>query len=467
VRPAAVLLVTALGLGTCGGVAAQQASFDHTKHAKLFPSCIACHAGAITANASLWPDSAGCGACHDDKIERAVRWQAPQPGRYNLRFDHLTHAAHMKDRSVTCVACHADAGAPWMTVRGPVPEPCLTCHGVQAAHLAAPDSACATCHLPLAQATSLTATDVAHFDAPPDHQQPGFATAAGHGAAAKRASPVAASCATCHARDFCLQCHVDAPERTTIQALAPDPRSTAIVARLAAPPSHGEPGFLGTHGGLSRRAPETCGTCHTRESCLSCHLGKPAVAAKLPPAGPGRSAGAAIVRRAPPSHAEGFLARHAADARTGQANCVGCHVRADCLECHRPDAGRAAGYHPAGFLARHPAAAYGRETSCSDCHATGSFCSTCHTRAGLTARGPLEPGYHDANTFFIAGHGGAARQSLETCVTCHTERDCLQCHSAVAGRHFNPHGPGFNAAVLLKKNPQMCTACHGENIPSQ
>jgi hypothetical protein len=465
VRTTAVLLVAALGLAARQGTA--QGVFDHAKHAKLFPSCVACHAGAVTANAPLWPDSAGCATCHNGTIQPAAHWQAPVGGRYNLKFDHVTHAARLTDRSVTCVTCHADAGAPWMTVRGPVPEPCLSCHGVQAAHLAAPDTACATCHVPLAQATSLTASDVAHFDAPPDHRQPGFATAAGHGAAAKRERPIAASCATCHARDFCLECHVDAPERATIQALAPDPRSVAIVVHLAAPATHAAPGFLDTHGVAAKRTPEQCSTCHTRESCISCHLGSPQVASKLPLAGVGRGTGAVIVRRAPPSHGEGFLERHAAEARAGQATCAGCHVRADCLECHRPDAARAAGYHPAGFLASHPAAAYARQTSCSDCHATGSFCSTCHVRAGLTARGTLQAGYHDSNPFFIAGHGVAARQSLETCVTCHAERDCLTCHSALGGRNFNPHGPGFNAAALRKANPQMCTVCHGENIPTQ
>ena len=60
-----------------------------------------------------------------------------------------------------------------------------------------------------------------------------------------------------------------------------------------------------------------------------------------------------------------------------------------------------------------------------------------------------------------------ARQTLESCVTCHTERDCLLCHSATAGRHFNPHGPGFNAERLARRNPQTCSACHGRTIPTR
>jgi hypothetical protein len=339
---------------------------------------------------------------------------------------------------------------------------------MRTAHLAAPDTACATCHLPLAQAKRLTVRDVAAFAAPPDHALTGWGGRGenAHGAAARRGMPGAARCAVCHARDFCMQCHVDAPDQVAIQALAPDPRALAIVAHLRAPAWHADPSFLSRHGGMARRAAQQCSTCHTRESCIACHAGQPEVAVKLLAAGGGRGTGAVIVRRPPPSHGEGFVERHAAVARAGVTTCNGCHVRADCLECHRPDAARAAGYHPAGFLARHPAAAYTRATSCSDCHNAGSFCTSCHERAGLSAHGGLRGGYHDANQFFLVGHGGAARQSLETCVSCHVERDCLTCHSALGGRHFDPHGPGFDAARLIKKNPQMCTACHGTNIPT-
>jgi hypothetical protein len=83
------------------------------------------------------------------------------------------------------------------------------------------------------------------------------------------------------------------------------------------------------------------------------------------------------------------------------------------------------------------------------------------------ATGPLKAGFHDGARAFLVGHGQAARQSLETCASCHAERDCLTCHSAQGGRRFNPHGPGFNPERLLRKNPEMCTACHGRAIPGR
>lgn len=454
-------------------LAAQQpaSGFDHPKHQKLFPTCTTCHAGAASAGAALWPDPASCATCHDGKIQKAVTWRPPvEPARHNLTFEHAKHAATLVARGqavVGCVDCHSDEGAPWMAVKPPVAERCLDCHAIRTAHLAAPDSACTTCHVPLARAERLTVRDVAAFETPPAHKQAGFAGGRGHGAQARVESPVAASCATCHARDFCLQCHVDAPEQPTVQALAADPRSLGIKARLQAPPTHAAGTFLAEHGAVARSAPQQCSTCHTQESCLACHAGTRRVAVRLFPSGAGRGIGAVITRRRPPSHGESFRTRHAAAANAVPATCSGCHVRNDCLECHRPDAARAAGYHPAGFLARHPAAAYARETSCSDCHNAGQFCTSCHARSGLAAQGPLRHGYHDSNQFFVAGHGGAARQSLETCVSCHAERDCLTCHSAIGGRHVDPHGPGFDATRLARKNPQMCTACHGTNIPTR
>jgi len=457
------------------------ARFDHRRHEKLFATCLTCHAGAARAGAALFPAPAACGACHDGVIAKLVAWTPPtEPIRNNLRFEHATHASRAAARSAAggmtapqqCVSCHAPAGATWMTVRWAVSQQCLDCHGVSGPHVAAPDSACATCHVPLARATLLRAGDVARFATPPSHTRPDFLTATGHGAQARAQSPVAASCATCHARDFCIQCHVDAPEQGTIQALAPDARSLALHATLTAPVSHASPLFLTDHGRVARTSPKQCSTCHTRESCQTCHAVQTVTLARLPLAGVGRAAGAATARRRPASHGANFVAAHRSAANAVPNGCAGCHVRSDCLDCHRPAAGASpvlgSGYHPRDFLVRHPAAAYARQTSCADCHNTAAFCATCHRNAGLVATGPLRTAvYHDAKPFFSVGHGGAARQSLESCVSCHVERDCLTCHSVVGGRRFNPHGPGFDADRLAKKNPQMCAVCHGGAIPTR
>lgn len=477
-----VVAVVALGL-TLPGIARAQgqdslATFDHPRHRKLFPSCATCHAAVEQAGQSWFPEAAECATCHDGTIQKRVTYQPPrEPTPSNLRYDHLRHrdrvlatqaAAGQEAKPPACEECHSEAADPWMTAKRPIPTRCFACHGIQAQHVAAPDTACATCHVTLPEATRLTRADIAAFDTPPSHREKGFLTAAGHGALARGSggTAVAASCATCHARDFCLTCHVDAPEQPAIQALAPDPRSTAIAAQLKAPASHERDDFLDRHGEDVAPDGKRCSTCHTRESCLACHASSPRVATALYSYGAGRGPGAVVTRHAPVWHAADFTERHAGRAAAAPNSCAGCHARSECLECHRPNPASAPGYHPVGFLSRHPAAAYARESSCNDCHNTGGFCVTCHASVGLTSRATLGANhYHDAQPSFALGHGQAARQSLETCIGCHVEKDCLLCHSAVGGRRFNPHGPGFDAQRLKSKNPQMCSACHGTNIP--
>lgn len=391
----ALLLVTTLAQS------ADSSGFDHLKHKALFPTCLGCHAGAETKGASIWPTESACAACHDGKIEKTVAWHPrTTPRRTNLRFDHVGHRVEAKEKAPSCGACHTEPGEPRMAVRPPAAGRCLDCHGIKTAHLAAADTACATCHIPLARAATLTRSDVARFPVPPSHDDAKWPGREGHGAVAR--STMTTKCSTCHAQEFCYQCHAGGTPPRVIAALASDPRSTA----------------------------------------LSAH-------------------------RPPTSHGANFANRHASLASAGTATCSSCHIRNDCLECHRPTAANAPGYHPAGFLSRHPAAAYARESSCNDCHSDRSFCAACHQQSGLVANRRLRTSYHDGNRFFSAGHGGAARQSLESCVSCHAERDCLPCHSAVGGRHYNPHGPGFDAERLRRKNIQMCTVCHGASVPTQ
>jgi hypothetical protein len=467
------LVATAVGGAGWAVERALQDRFDHWQHRALFPSCVGCHAAAEDTTRSLWPQASDCTVCHDGTIQKKVTWTAPEaPRASNLRFTHQHHAeevAHAQggDSTLRCVNCHAWRGADPMRVQPAVVESCLDCHGIKTAHLSAPDTACATCHLTLVQAVRLTSQQVKNFPAPSSHREPGFSST-GHGKLARAGgAPVAASCATCHAREYCMECHVNAPEVRTIQALGLDSRSLALEAKLEAPADHADPNFLSRHGTRIQKEAGRCAVCHTQQSCVACHVGSPANVQAIPTAGPGRGVGATIHRERPASHGADFSRIHAEPASARPQSCSGCHARTECLSCHRPDAAESPpGYHPAGFLTTHPAAAYSRESSCSECHNQGEFCANCHLNAGLVSSGRLRgTGYHDAKQFFLLNHGQAARQSLESCVSCHSERDCLTCHSAVGSRRFNPHGPGFDPGTLRRKNPSMCTACHGTNIP--
>lgn len=460
-------------------------AFPHAAHATLFPLCTSCHAGIVDAGAPTFPTVASCASCHDGDVESRVEW-APRvgPRPTNLTFAHDTHQSAVVRHDAadstlnrTCATCHVagrDTGrTARMTVQRAVVAQCLDCHGLTAPHVDVAPENCATCHVRLTDAPGLTTATIAAFPRPTSHAAPNWKFEA-HGRIAQGTgahggpTAVAANCATCHARNLCITCHVNAPEVAAIAALALDDRSPRYAAKLSMPPDHSEPRFLRQHGPNARRSDATCATCHARESCTTCHVGaEPRGAEALHTSGPGRAPGASLTRTPPASHTEEFRERHGREANARPQSCESCHVRSTCLECHRPEPGGRASYHPQNFLTRHPSSAYAREANCTDCHNPGQFCQSCHLQSGLVATGRLgRTGYHDAFRGFSLGHGQAARQSLESCAACHAERDCTACHSAVGGGfRFNPHGPGFNAARAMAKNPSTCIACHGRVIP--
>lgn len=466
---AALAVVGAVSVVVARG---RPADFSHETHTRLFPgSCTTCHLGPVDSTSSFWPNPASCVACHDGEVEDSVSYvPRTTPPVSNVRFVHQTHARATND-SVNCVQCHA-AEDPRGEVHISRAVQCVNCHKPGRGHLEVGDLECATCHYPLSEARRLTTADVAGFPVPLSHQVPSFRFD-GHGKLAMLTRPdggklLNTSCATCHARNFCASCHVNTSEVPAIQALASDERSLEHKFTFAAPPSHAAPNFAGGHGRDATRDPTRCATCHTRPSCTACHVEPlPAAVTQLPAPAPDRAVGAVVARLAPASHTNLFREGHGSEASASPRACSTCHVRQDCLSCHRAENGRQSGYHPANYLTRHPSAAYTRQVSCGDCHNTQQFCANCHKQAGLgggnTLRGAT---YHDGKAAFFVGHGQAARQSLESCVSCHAERDCTGCHSAVGGRRFSPHGPGFDAERLRRRNPEMCIACHGRAIPT-
>lgn len=474
-----VLLLAAVAGVAIGAARAPKApdTFDHTKHAKLFVSCTACHVGAERAGVSIFPTPAQCASCHDGKAQRLVDWQ-PRVGPpiTHLNFNHRVHLERRRARHVdssgTCVDCHATGGAKWMDVRGPDAPQCLTCHKLgRENHFSLPDTACATCHVALSKATGLSRERVARFPRPNSHDAPDFQSKAGHGKLAKLtvgSQKVASSCATCHVRPYCTYCHVNAPEIPAIQALGFYNAAVALPRKFDQPATHKRADFESQHGKQAGHGAQACQTCHTRESCAVCHVNQlPAAARGLYPAGPGRGAGAMPKEKAPSTHTPTWPTKHGTVAAATMQTCASCHTRQSCLTCHVPNTANRGQYHPASFLTRHPADAYSRSSSCAECHNQQQFCQSCHQQSGVVSQRALlgAGGYHDGNRQFFVGHGQAARQSLESCASCHVERDCLTCHSAQKGRGFSPHGPGFDSERMLRKNPQLCMACHGTSIP--
>lgn len=458
-------------------------SFPHRVHARLFPTCAGCHAGMVTgAVEEDYPTPQTCANCHDGEELKKVDWSGPTPTPTNLRFSHIEHRKEATDsagKPLGCTTCHQQAGTTeWMAVGRARPESCLGCHEHQApAHLAQ-SNACQTCHVPLASARALPMERIAGFPKPPSHDQPDFLS---HHAPTPQLA--GANCATCHARESCERCHANAKDVEAIAAIPSDPRVRTLVAgkapRYPTPASHRSSGWLTAHAGPARSDIQECANCHTQPGCQSCHAGSgPAerVIARLPKPVPGGATGAVIARRdvavrsegvqatgtaaQTRVHPAGFGRNHGAEASTQQLNCSGCHGQRFCTECHDGEGRRH--YHPLNYVQRHPADSYGRERDCAQCHNTEAFCRTCHLRTGIASRGGTlntGPSFHNSQPLWLLQHGRAARQGLQSCVTCHQQSDCMQCHSN-RGWNVNPHGPDFDAERMAKRSKESCLVCH-------
>ncbi len=426
------------------------------------------------------PEPSLCEACHNGQTVRRVDWTPPPQKASNLDFNHVRVLAAKREAmgiELPCASCHAGKGGR-MDVRRANSDVCLGCHAQGKEHRV--DAPCEVCHVPLAQARGLTVAQLREFPVPPDHAEEDFLW--NHGSAA---SASVARCAVCHARELCSSCHVNAPSVPAIQALAPDPRAGQLAAERTVvyptPESHRAETWWETHGAAARSDVTRCETCHTRTSCRSCHVEPgPEAVRRLPSApkprrdgdgqGQERGPGVTLERRPPASHVGNFLETHRVQAAGATAQCHVCHARTECLSCHtgsealnRPGE-RAGSYHVANFLQQHSAAAFGRQNECATCHNPEAFCRSCHLGQGLGSDGRIDTGFHDRKPNWVFGHGQAARQGLESCATCHSQRDCLQCHSALGGRRISPHGPDFDAERLRQKNPAMCLRCHRRSI---
>ncbi|HUF67997.1 MAG TPA: hypothetical protein VMM79_05035 [Longimicrobiales bacterium] len=432
------------------GAAAQQPPFPHDMHAGLFPVCTLCH--TMDGPTDDWyPSPTTCAGCHDGAVVDRVEWVAPEPQATLLDFSHTQHDRVAANDAISCEGCHVDAGRDRMTiVDRAVVEQCLSCHGHQSPqHLSG--AQCSTCHIPLAE-SRFDLGRVLALPLPPGHGAPDFL--ANHEGNAE--------CGVCHTRERCTACHVNAATLADVQALPVAgaglelPRWTAS---YFTPPSHQTGEWLWQHG-AEAATPASCSSCHTRDTCASCHIDSPPVeVAALPAASHVQAQGVSVRRAAPESHASPvFGTSHAWLAETSPRSCSACHGRTECAACH--DAAANAGFHPPQFLESHPTEAFARRLECANCHDAEVFCQACHRTAGRAPTGVTGAVYHDAESAWLLRHGQAARQGLESCASCHRPPDCLRCHSQLGAFRVSPHGPMFDAEQASRRNAFVCRTCH-------
>jgi hypothetical protein len=456
-------VLTLLPLGALYLAAARQEPprFPHEKHEGLFPLCAGCHVGIETGSAAeLYPAVESCAACHDGVTLARATYAPPRAAPTNLIFEHVVHAgavARSAEPAVECATCHASAESPRMTVEPLQADRCLACHAPPStAHLSG--APCATCHVPLAE-SGLPLERVARIDLPSDHEPEAFLREL-HG---RLVVDDAERCATCHTRDRCVSCHVDAglPEIALLPPAPPTMELPPATARYPVPASHERPWFGSEHvAALQVSGRAGCATCHTRDDCASCHLPPlPEAADSLPARARTLAPGVGLFLSAPESHGPPrFALTHGTLAATDRAGCISCHSEPFCAQCHQ--APQRPSYHVGDFLASHAAPAWSRNLDCSTCHETQTFCRSCHLQSGLDSQGRLNAGYHDAEPLWLLRHGQPARQALESCASCHSQRNCMQCHSDLGAFRVSPHGPGFDAERALARSPRTCALCH-------
>ena len=469
--------------------------FPHAKHDKLFPQCAGCHAGIPTGDkATSFPDTATCGECHNNRDQKKVAWSGPVKSASNLKFSHVTHKAETDAEGGKCITCHATPDAKWMHVDRAKPEGCQSCHTHKRTGHLTPDNRCSTCHVPLAKATALSVARIAAFPKPDSHSKSDFAQK--HSVSG---ADLQAQCMTCHAKESCARCHVNGSAIANKFELAKDARVASIVAGKSAayvvPASHRKADFIEYgHGPSAKTSVQTCANCHARSSCQTCHTGTAGATtiADVPTPEPGGATGIQLKTnvlpwrtlleqstlggrialgpaKVPPEiltgkearnaqvHPAGFAKTHGAQAAVGRVNCEGCHAKSFCAQCHSGENTRR--FHVANFAARHAPEAYGREADCQQCHSREVFCRGCHLQNGIASKAKGGIGYHNAVPLWALQHGQAARQGLQSCTSCHTQKDCMQCH-AQGTRGINPHGPNFDARAQWRANRLICLRCH-------
>ncbi|MFC1661892.1 hypothetical protein ACFL3S_10660, partial [Gemmatimonadota bacterium] len=330
------------------------------------------------------------------------------------RFPHETHSVFFAE----CSACHGGIGSG--TGEGLYPE----------------NSMCAACH------DGSTAPQIQWETPGPRNTNLGFDHAlhelecemchlpGGTEDLSSLAIPEPEVCMGCHTPEAeshlqierCSFCHVPVVDASLSQE---------VVAGFPKPGSHSAAGFAVTHGRSATAAPSNCSVCHDRTSCFTCHGGAthlPAAILEIPLPGETGPAGVQIPEQIVPSFHEGnFAMSHGPAAASGQPDCTTCHSESSCVECH--EAQGSPSFHPLNFLASHGPEAYGRVSDCSSCHNTEAFCRECHMGMGIQGGGAVVAPYHDNQGLWVLSHPQAARQDLESCVSCHQQTDCLRCHS--------------------------------------
>jgi hypothetical protein len=285
-------------------------------------SCSSCHSMSSRDELHRMPDAALCERCHRDAHATRALLAAPARPFGEIHFDHDRHLALSEVRG-QCVPCHAGVVEPGRAALPPMKQ-CFSCHEHQDEWEAL---SCTPCHERQDLVRTMPVTFLKHDDAFVRH----------HGELMTERRQ-ALLCQTCHTQAQCQECH-DVSQDLTLELRRPE--------RIEAVQVH-RGDFMVRHGIEARSEPARCLSCHTTDTCDSCHALR-GVSANL---GDSRS-----------PHPREWVGTN-----TASSNFHGVWARRDILSC--------AACHEAG-----PA------TNCIPCHKVGAYGGNPHPRGWKSARG--------------------------------------------------------------------------------
>ncbi len=319
-----VAVLVCAGLGACADRA--PGKFPHHQHLTQDcgvpgkPACLSCndcHAVSERDRAHRLPAKEKCERCHrSDAHEVRAALSAPAKRSVGaIRFNHPKHLA-MDSLKGQCVPCHSG-----VVKRGESPVPpmskCFDCHEHEEQWRKA---VCTPCHESTELSQTLPRTFLRHDEA----------FASGHGV---QAIANAAMCASCHSRAQCDDCH-DVAQNLTVAKRRPEKVERTFVHR-------GD--FMVRHAIEAQAQPARCMTCHTTQSCDSCHVARGVSGNRVRGRNPH-----------PPGWVGGNPASknfHGRDARRDIVMCASCHERGratNCIRCHKVGA-HGGNPHPGGW----------------------------------------------------------------------------------------------------------------------
>jgi hypothetical protein len=279
--------------------------------------CTTCHAVAGKDRAHHLPDVALCETCHKKDVHALAAIIGQEPTRPNgpVTFDHSRHLA-MADIGGQCVGCHEGvvvSGVP----RLPPMKKCFSCHQHEEEWKS---GTCTPCHRSQDLRQVMPQSFLRHDGGFSRH----------HGQLATTEKKL---CQACHAPADCDVCH-DTTQDLAVERRRPDAIERSFIHR-------GD--FLTRHAMEAQANPSRCLSCHTPQTCDTCHVER------------GVSGNALGARNPHPpgwvNNEPGVTSGHGREARRDILLCAGCHDQGpatNCIRCHQVG-GYGGNPHPSGW----------------------------------------------------------------------------------------------------------------------